>query len=218
MTSPSCEPPIREQADGLRSGPRWLLLQGEPLTRRPGTSGTASGGRSPRTGSPHTSHAHSVAMSETRSPRLTMPTSRPAASTGTRRIRRSTSRCRTSSTLVLSVTLTTAVVITSRAAGPDLASRSYSLTSPTTPPVSSTTGTALIRCRRSACAMSASGVSAGTVTTGVVMISPAVAAVIALPTQVPRRPPFPHCTAGARSERGLTGAEMGCLAGSQADL
>ena len=112
-------------------------------------------------------------MSETRSLRLMMPTSRLPASTGTRRIRRPTSRCRTSSTPVSSVTLTTALVITSRAVSPVRASRSYSLTSPTTPPASSRTGTALTWCRRSVCAICVTGVPAGTVTTGAVMISPA---------------------------------------------
>lgn len=74
------------------------------------------------------------------------------------------------------MTLITAVVITSRAVRPALASRSYSLTNPTTAPVSSTTGTALIRCRPKVSAISLVGMPGDTVTTGVVMISPARAA------------------------------------------
>ena len=83
----------------------------------------------------------------------------------------STSRARTSSTSVSSVTLITVGDITSRAVAPCLTTRSYSLTSPTTAPSRSVTGTPLMRWELSSLARSAVGVSGSAATTGVVMIS-----------------------------------------------
>src|SRR5579875_2894865 len=142
--------------------------------------GHRPGGCSPRAASPHTPHTHSVVGITSTSLRLTIPVSPAPDSTGTRRIRRSTSRWRTSSTSVSSVTLITEDVITSRATSPARASRSCSLTRPTTPPVASSTGTALIRFSRSTAAISPTGVSADTVITGVVIISDTLTAILLL--------------------------------------
>jgi hypothetical protein len=143
------------------------------MTNRPGWRGTwgtgAAGAGRGRLGRPP--HTHSVVSRATTSPRLTIPASRWPLVTGTRRIRRSTSRWRTSSRSVSLLTVITDAVITSLAVSPPRASRSYSLTRPTTAPPASTTGTPLIRLSRSRPAITGTGVFPVTVTTRVVMIS-----------------------------------------------
>ena len=79
-----------------------------------------------------------------------------------------------SSTGASALTLTTAVVITSRAVAPAFPSRSNSLTIPSRAPVESITGAALIRLRVRVCAACWVESSGLTVATGEVMMSPAV--------------------------------------------
>src|SRR5439155_5124690 len=118
----------------------------EKRSRAPWHFGQRSGGYSPRACSPQTWQIQCSAISRTMSPRLTIPTSSWPAMTGTRLMRRSISRKRTSSTSVSSLTLMMPGDMISRAVGPRLASMSYSLTSPMTVPLSSVIGTALMRC------------------------------------------------------------------------